>query len=368
MTAHVASSIQTIQEFKQQNDHYWKIIEKQRLIIQTLQKTLANLSNENEYLLKRNKQLECSSFTAATVHRTPGFDSAHVTHHHPLAEISVETNNATTSAIAAPATVAEVAAVANTPVPPPRSPYRVNHHNQHEKPPVDLPKRPPVLKLAMSNHSSLYSRANNSTTTVVDRDYLISPGNRKNGNLSNPSSPLSTTSAGSSSLENRPSFETYSDNSSKYSTPCRSSISPNHQNEQEGYKSAKRGSANQYEPSGKNYLDVMEHNNSKSEPATPVPRTPRFDSLMTHEDSTFLSNLSNIHVSVISSSIGNDKKGKEAPVFIIGIQQNDDLKNEIWRIEKSLTDILHLDTNVRICICGNVIERGTKFYFSLEMV
>lgn len=337
MTTQVASNeIQTIQEFKQQNDHYWKIIERQRLIIQTLQKTVDNLSNENEFLVKRNKELESSMTKPQAIYPTPGFDSsAHVTHHLLTAEISVETNNNNNSAAAPAATTI-------TPIPPPRSPYRVNHHNQqHEKGLLEMPKRPPVLKLATSNHSPLYSRGINAVT-MVDRDYLISPGQRNTGCASNPSSPLSATSAGSSTLDNRPSFELYSDYSSRTSTPRRSSMSPNHQHEEDNG-STKRKSA---ESNNKKHLDILEHKAGKSEPATPVPRTPRFDSLMTRDDTTVLSNLAKIQVNVISSSIGTDEKGRDVPVFTIGIQQKDTL-NEIWRIEKSLTDIMHLDTNVR---------------------
>jgi hypothetical protein len=259
--------------------------------------------------------------------------------HHPLADIStnVEINTS------------------NTPVPPPRSPYRVNHYNQHQQhdkqtPVVDLPKRPPVLKLAVSNHSSLYSRTTAAGT--VDRDYLISPG-RVVG--SNPSSPLSLTSAGSSSIDNRPSFEVCSDYSYKYSTPRRSSSSPTHRtivavttiNENQEYpRRNRRDSAHQYESNSNGHLDIVNNSNSKSEPSTPVPRTPRFDSLMPNHEPTVLSNLSNIQVKVVSSSVNTDEKGKEYPVFVIGIEQKDGLHNEIWRIEKSLADMNQLDAKV----------------------
>lgn len=93
-----------LQDFKEQNDQYWKIIEKQRKIIQTLQKTVTQLNAENEHLVKKNKEYLTQLDSVV---------------HHPLSVLEP-----------------------NLPVPPPRSPYRV-HHEQ---------KRPPVLQLKTSNY------------------------------------------------------------------------------------------------------------------------------------------------------------------------------------------------------------------------
>lgn len=218
-----------MQDFKEQHDQYWKIIEKQRQIIQSLQKTLTQLTTENEQLVKKNKEYLTQLDNVV---------------HHPLSVLEPI-----------------------LPVPPPRSPYRV-HHEQ---------KRPPVLHLAMSNHRV----------------------------VANPSPPTSR----------------------------RSSLSPN----------------------GKKRESQFEKNimlkSSKSEPSTPIkPRTPRFESLMMpYQNETnlpVLSNLANIQINVMNSSIHIDEKGKEVPLFTIGVIQQKD-SYEIWRIEKTLTDFLNLDAHVR---------------------
>ncbi|KAG2203308.1 hypothetical protein INT47_000228 [Mucor saturninus] len=219
-----------LQDFKEQNDRYWKIIEKQRKIIQNLQKTVTQLTAENDHLQKKNKEYLTQ------------FDSVA---HHPLSVVE-----------------------ANLPVPPPRSPYRV-HKEQ---------KRPPVLQLKTSNHRV----------------------------VSIPSPTISR----------------------------RSSLSPNGK-------------------SRTSHLDKQRTlKSSKSEPSTPIkPRTPRFESLMMSNQQTkittpVLSNFSNIQFNVVNSSIHIDEKGKEVPLFTIGIIQ---LKEnyEIWRIEKNLNDFLNLDAHLK---------------------
>lgn len=331
MTTHCGiNETMYLEEVKQQNEQYWKIIEKQRTIIHTLQKSLSNLTSENEYLIKRNRELE----DAAPV--IPVVDSAGVTLHPTTIEIA---SNA-------------------TPVPPPRSPYRVNQgttQNAHDTNGnvkfgqnntahtlVDVPKRPPFLKLAKSNHSPLYSRAvkDVNTNEFLNKDYQITPGKI----ASNPSSPLSIISTGSSSVGNRPSFESI-DSPGKQMTPTKASASP-----KISPVSSDRGHHhnNILQRNDKNAHGITSSN--PSEPSTPIiPRTPRFDSLMTRDahaevPPTTLSNLSNIRVQVISSSVATDEKGKEYSVFVIGIL--DDLDHEIWRVQKTLADIFHLDAKV----------------------
>lgn len=330
MTTHCGiNETMYLEEVKQQNEQYWKIIEKQRTIIHTLQKSLSTLTSENEYLIKRNRELE----DAAPV--IPVVDSAGVTLHPTTIETASNT----------------------TPVPPPRSPYRVNQgttHNAHDTNGgvksgqnntvhalVDIPKRPPFLKLAKSNHSPLYSRAvkDVNTNEFSNKDYQITPGKI----ASNPSSPLSLTSTGSSSVGNRPSFESI-DSPGKQMTPTKASTSPKI-SPITNDRSHHRNNISH----DKNVHGVT--SNNLSEPSTPIkPRTPRFDSLMTRNGYTeappaTLSNLSNIRVRVVSSSVATDEKGKEYSVFVIGIL--DDLDHEIWRVQKSLADIFHLDTKLK---------------------
>lgn len=260
--------MRTIDDYKIQNGQYWTIIEKQRLIIKTMQKSLNQLTSENEMLAKRNKELE-SSFKNSSP---------------PL---SVEGTTATSTATATTSS--------STPAVPPRSPYRINHN--HSNHPLDtspdLPKRPPVLKLAMSNHAQFQNRA-------------VDPP------------------AGSTAKKPRSKVQ-HKRNHSQTSNQPNNSASSN--------------------------LNIPVMSKSKSEPSTPAhPRTPRYDSLHSNHPldshvatpttaTAILRNLSNIHVKVIAS-INTHEKG-----FTIGILQKEDGR-EIWRIEKSLSDLVSLDSNV----------------------
>ncbi|KAK4510557.1 uncharacterized protein ATC70_004988 [Mucor velutinosus] len=269
-----AASIEmrTIDDYKTQNDQYWTIIEKQRLIIKTMQKSLNQLTSENEMLIKKNKELESSIKNTGNSASTP---------------LSMEATTATSTATAT--------TLASTPAVPPRSPYRINHnHSNHPlDASVDLPKRPPVLKLAMSNHAHFQNRA-------ADQ-------------------PASTTKKTRSKVQHK----------------------RNHSQ-----------TSNQPSNSATSNLNIPVMSKSKSEPSTPAqPRTPRYDSLHNNHPldshvatpttaTAILRNLSNVNVKVISS-INTNEKG-----FTIGILQKED-DREIWRIEKSLSDLMSLDSNLK---------------------
>jgi hypothetical protein len=318
--------IQTITDYKQQNEQYLKIIEKQRAIIKSLQQSVTQLSNENEALVKKNKELEASKPVGL-----PGFDSTNVTHQ-TITEITAKKELSYRKEAVAMVTASTL------PVPPPRSPYRVNQTSVHpldcsrnnNQAVVDLPKRPPVLKLAVSNHALLQSRSAKDTADIVSQDYLNSPNKQIPSNPSSPHSSISSTN-------DRPSFD--SDHSSTSSTKysAQASIPSPARSETIGHA-----------------VDTVTAIKSKSEPSTPVkPRTPRYDSLMTQSSSdksmletAILSNLSSISVKVLHSSLEIDEKGKDTYVYTIGIIQKSD-SSEIWRIQKTLQDLLVLDAKVR---------------------
>jgi cell division septum initiation protein DivIVA len=276
--------IKTIDDYKLQNDQYWTIIEKQRVIIKTMQKSLNHLTNENELLTKRNKELE-SSISSHSVISTS--NSNNLSHHLLPTEATTTTTTTTTAA----ATLA-------TPIVPPRSPYRINHnHGTHPLDAgTDIPKRPPVLKLAVSNHAQFQNRE-------IDQPI----GQKKTKSKVNHKRNHSQSNNNSNSINNS------------------------------------------------NNLNIPIMSKSKSEPSTPAhPRTPRYDSLHNFElenvtsptTTTILRNLSNINVKIIASIINTNKKG-----FTIGILQKED-DREIWRIEKSLSDLISLDTNVKFWFCS----------------
>ena len=260
----------TIDDYKLQNDQYWTIIEKQRMIIKTMQKSLNQLTNEKDILTKRNKELESSIGNHLAI-PLPSSDnsSQHL--------LSTETPTTTTTTLA-------------TPIVPPRSPYRINHnHSTHPLDTgTDLPKRPPVLKLAMSNHAQVQNRE-------IDQPI----GQKKAKSKVNHKRNHSQTSNNSNNSNN---------------------------------------------------LNIPTMSKSKSEPSTPAhPRTPRYDSLHNFElenvttptTTAILRNLSNINVKIIASIINTTEKG-----FTIGILQKEG-DREIWRVEKSLSDLINLDSNVK---------------------
>lgn len=363
-----AWEIQAITDYKQQNEQYWKIIEKQRAIIKSLQQSVAQLKSDNEVLIKKNNELEAIK---PVVEAAPGSDSTNVTHH-TITEMSAKKELSHKKEGPLRPTLM---AGSTLPVPPPRSPFRVNHSSSNERVHpldcsttnnsnqtqnlMDLPKRPPVLKLTVSNHTMLQPRPMNHAD-LLGRDYLISPGKQTSNHPSNPSSPRSVTSAASSSND-RPSFDSdYSSTcSTKYTHAFSASIPSPARSETTGHKhmmdypsspiiSSKRTSDQ--------HMDTVTGTKSKSEPSTPVkPRTPRYDSLMacgaqTSSDrnmleTTILSNLSNISVKIINSSLQLDEKGKDVYVYTISIIQKHD-SAEVWRIQKTFQDLLVLDAKV----------------------
>lgn len=171
-------TLYTIEEYKKENEQYQKIIDKQRVTIKTLRSSITHLINENELLMKRNKELEVLSAQS----------------------IDYEHNN--------------TSSIKSIPVPPPRSPFRNNINSQDKSPSHQFQKRPPVLNLVKSNHS-LHQQLD-----PVKNDYPISPS--RYNTSSSPSSSTSTSSSDRQSIESDPFYLTspkhheYSPSSPKY--------------------------------------------------------------------------------------------------------------------------------------------------------
>ncbi|KAI8643479.1 hypothetical protein BD408DRAFT_442510 [Parasitella parasitica] len=259
-----------IDDYKQKNDQYWKIIEKQRLIIETLQKSLDQVTKENDILTKRNRKLELSI----------GNDTVP-----SLSKLDRLLQQPFSTGIAS---AALITTATTTPTVPPKSPFRANHH-QITIHPLDvtsrLSKRPPVLELAMSNHTHFQRKDMSQAATTT------------------------------------------SNKANKAQHKRNHSQSSNHDN-----------------------LNISVLYKSKSEPSTPAyPRTPRYDSLYNSQlehaatpttPTTILRNLSNINVKTIASRKTNEKRFRFA-VF------QEDKDREIWKIEKSLSDMISLDLNLK---------------------
>lgn len=292
MTTHYNTHIaHTIDEYKQKNEQYQKLIDKQKVTIKSLRASITHLVNENEILMKRNKELE-NTLIQSSVYEYQDSNSPTKT------------------------------AVKSIPVPPPRSPYRNNTSSQ-EKTQTQFQKRPPVLNLVKSNHAPHQQME---MTDSLKTDYPFSP-NRYNAS-SSPSSSTSTSSSDRQSIESDQFYLT----SPKHHYPSPSS--PRHK---------------------RSYQDIpttplIQHlHPSKSEPTTPaLPRTPRTDSLPQSDESNSLTHLSNIEIKIIHYDIDRHKKSSLNEYhFLIGIFQKESA-NEIWRVEKSFNELIYLDA--KVCI------------------
>lgn len=185
----------------------------------------------------------------------------------------------------------------DSPAPPPKSPYRIQSKALESegctKQTFQSGKRPPELKLVSSNKNTL-----------------------KQNFIPQPNSPLSSCS--SAGLD---------DGLYRSSRPHFSHRDPRI-------------------PSETVPKEDRRSQECRSNPSTPLlPRTPRYDSL-THSNN--LNNMNNLYVDVISSTVHIDEKGKEMPLFTIGVHQNGGYtKNKLWNLEKSFHEIQTLDKSLK---------------------
>ncbi|KAI8884527.1 RhoGAP-domain-containing protein [Backusella circina FSU 941] len=372
MTLKFSNDYQTMEECRQQNGHYWKIIEKQRYYIQNLQKLMVQVTNENEALVKRNRELEGHSISSTET--SPYSDTMQL-----VKELLSQVNSFEHSI-----------SPNMSPVPPPRSPYRVNGaitaENNMPQPIVDLPKRPPALKLTMSNHSPLHLRSAQETDNMT-REYLTSP--RRHAH--HPSSPTFHSPATSpSSGFSRRTYESDNIVSPKTSTSPRkfihhsssgssSSIRDKQQTQDYSESVISLDDNRSISPPPvdldtdrdfENFslidayvrnLDISEksHRKSFSEPNTPMKaRIPRYDSLAQNnsngnvspldsaiERMKILNNLANISINVTQPT----HKSKMSPTFAITVcrQVRSEDDYPLWEISKQLSDFAHLDLNLK---------------------
>ncbi|ORE11381.1 RhoGAP-domain-containing protein [Rhizopus microsporus var. microsporus] len=313
----------TIEKYRQQNEQYCRIIEKQKGVIKCLKESLMHLSSENESLKEHNKQLQA----LASVRHIPEAD--HQTDKRIVQHQSTERD------------LHKDLVIQKALTPPPKSPFRSNENkvDSHSKGPYTshqphLVKRPPVLNLASSNYAPRYllNKTNKESSTPLQSSssQLPTPAS------SSISSPLYTTSV----FSHHPSSSTLEHNNLNSVNDVKWTDMEIHKNQYN------HTPASSHFDISKNKQDIY----TRGEPSTPViPRTPRFDSLaITHLEKLTLNNLCNVFIDVVSSTVFIDEKGKGTPVFTISVyQKNNDVKNEIWKIEKTLNDIQMLDKQLK---------------------
>ncbi|KAI8329100.1 hypothetical protein BD560DRAFT_451646 [Blakeslea trispora] len=329
------------EDYKMKSEQYLEVIEAQKLIIKRLQKSVVVLKRKNEVLEKQNRELQ-KSYT-----NTSQFDNGLVSHQqhqsevlqHPLDQQTLNINEAVSSV--APTTSK------STPILPPKSPFRQNHEAIQKLPKPSSPRRPPVLKLAKSNYTSLHQNISDIQKQQLETNAITSPVYQPfNNALSDPS--LSSSSTSSSSAGNSPLLE--SDVQLSNSLPKHVSnglVSPR-------YSAAPKSQVSrqvQREPLRHSTNSTPYMNESKSEPSTPVkPRTPRFDSLLASGFQSLAAEnktqVPDVNVKVVSYSLKTCHRGREASVFTIGLFRKED-STEVWRVEKSLSDLILLDSSLK---------------------
>jgi hypothetical protein len=271
-----------------------------------------------------------------------------------------------------------------SPVPPPRSPYRVNGgitpiaaENNVQQSIVDLPKRPPALKLTMSNHSPLHLRSAQEPDNMA-RDFLTSPRRP----AYHPSSPTFHSPTTPSSDFSRMTYESENivspdprTSPGKYIHHNRSSSTKDRHYYSEGAASLENNRLPSVDldadQDSENFsfidayvrnLDIPEkpHRKSFSEPNTPMKaRTPRYDSLAHNNSNSssnplnsveermkILNNLANISINVIQPT----HRSKISPTFVISVcrQVRSEEDYPLWEVSKQLSDFAHLDLKVSL--------------------
>ena len=333
------------EDYKVKSEEYLEVIEAQKVIIKRLQKSIVSLKRKNEDLEKQNRELQ-GSYT-----NTPHLDNSVVPPQsdvlqHPLDQQTLhvsESHHATPNASK------------STPILPPKSPYRQNHELKPSKP--NAPRRPPFLKLANSNYTSLHSNVLDIQKEQLETNTTLSSVYQPLNPASDPSSPSS--SASSSSTDNSPLSDHNHLSSSlpKFDSNVHPTelVSPR-------YSSVPKSQVNRQmpkEPVRHSTNSTPYMNKSKSEPSTPVkPRTPRFDSLLskrfpaptTADNKT---QMADVNVKVMSYSLKTCHRGREASVFTIGLFRKED-SAEIWRVEKSLSDLILLDSTVGLSFKSSI--------------
>ncbi|KAL0082942.1 hypothetical protein J3Q64DRAFT_1642383 [Phycomyces blakesleeanus] len=293
----IVPTIQPSLDFAAQNDQLWKIIEKQRLIIQNLQKSLVKVTAERDNLLKKSRNHDLDDELTSTI--IPEVDN----NHHHIDNLERSSLSSSSESLQQPATYPEFSeAILLGPVPPPRSPYRQNSSKDVHNSTILHPNTPsapaPLAAYALPSPMPFMSPEVHGTSVVqhnssVDEDRF----NRTQPN------------------EFRRDFdgETLVSTSGIILSPTAMSVP----------------------------ITTAASMAAMAKTVTkPLPKNP------------FFSNMAGISVKVVGSSIKTNEKGKEAVYFIIAVIKTPDFSSstseELWRVEKQHSDIVTLDSQLKL--------------------
>ncbi|KAI9301959.1 hypothetical protein BJ944DRAFT_128634 [Cunninghamella echinulata] len=365
-------SIEEFNQLRQQNEQLWKIIERQRTMIQNLQKENSHLSAERDGL-----QDNVNSFERIRKQRASILVSTEVLK--AMSDIEDEPS----------------------PMPPPRSPYRANtigktdHQQQQQQRSKDKP---------INVDTTLENNNNNNTIDTT------SINNNNNNNNINPTSPKNLIMEKDASNMQKfksvkppivpipsissPTITTAHNNnnnmveesslSSSFSSSTSSYLRPNSPptNNQRNNQRSKRESHIFFSPPplttsmdapampSLDSIDQINHipvSSPSPTPPTPPPHHLPSSSSSSPSPSTTIqpqstdnnnnnhnplaTGITNISLKVLGSNIRQNEKGREVISFIISVGKKPDETNlefeELWRVEKLYSHFLDLDAKIK---------------------
>lgn len=317
-----------------QQDQLWKIIEKQRVLIQGLQKSNAILAAERDGLRDRIVHLE--------------------------QRLASSNKGETGEDVSGPGSM-----TCYSPTPPPRSPYRAsnsnNKHNDdsHQQHPyhhnadnttttsrgISPPPPPPPFDRRPSTPASPPPAPSTPTSpqTIIEKDaqlyaqYQMSIQRKESSHYNNNNRPTpskSTDTATSSSYYHRPELGKWSSSAVDVSSNGVHKINNSRSNINDNTTTT----SSWWSPSPSNSNDDHSSSSSPAAAAAAGGEAPlRLAKLM-----------DDVIVKVVGSNIKRNEKGREVVSFIISVGKRGaaDTYEELWRVEKLYSDILALDTKV----------------------
>lgn len=294
---------------RSQNDQLWKIVEKQRVMIQNLQKENARLSADRDSLSDKVSSLE------KEITRKQRVTSLLISPQ-TLKEIAEADDSISTPSDTSPVELAL------SPMPPPRSPYR--------------PLKEKSDPLAAEPEELLQGRS--------------SPGSPAPGPIRKDSAPIVVLSSSeSSSSLDKPRHHRESmlppprniEHDPAFRAASPPTLSPNF-----GRNRAKRESALMNRTEVHHAIRNMSSPNLTTSYFETMEEEPKEEE-EEEEDSAFMGNMANVHIKVIGSTIKPNDKGKEVVSFILSIGPQHDEFEEKWRVEKLYSDFLTLDSKLK---------------------
>jgi hypothetical protein len=301
-----------VAHLRSQNDQLWKIIEKQRVMIQNLQKDNVRLSAERDGLqdqlnimekeLSRKQRVASLLISPQTLREIAEQDDVAST---PSSENTPSPIEAFTTASLA------------SPMPPPRSPYR-------------------ALRDKTEDYNSLDSIVVHKKTLDGEPESLVPELNTINGR-SSPGSPA----PGPHTKYRKDSAPLPS--SPIVPTPSKSSSSLEVRNKRQSIHLPPPIPVDERAASPTTTLNTQSNNNTLKYDDDEQPQP---------QQAGFMGNMSNVCVKVVGSTIKPNEKGKEVVSFVISVgsvnEENEDRSqfDERWRVEKLYSDFLTLDSQV----------------------